>query len=173
MVIVLQPDVGCPATFLPALCVASAHEEPVRPGVKARRVAQLGEVSPDGQQRLLRRVLREVDVAQDAARHGQEPIGDLGGDQGVRPSVPALCSHDEIGVHGTSANGHRLGAVCASHGMGRRCTELCQSAQPATEKSRARLNRNAGGAGLSPAFGVLEKRFEPNATQGLPGLSGG
>src|SRR4029079_12368151 len=46
-----------------ALGVTGTHEEPVRPGVKARRVAEIGEVPPDVEQRLLRRILGEVDVA--------------------------------------------------------------------------------------------------------------
>ena len=79
-----QPEVRRPAALFPALGVAGAHEEPVRPGLEAGRVAELREVLPDGEQRLLRRVLGEIEVAQDPARHGKEPIGDLGGDEGVR-----------------------------------------------------------------------------------------
>ena len=53
-------DDGPATAFTTALGVAGAHEEPVRPGVKARRVAELGKVPPDRQQRLLRRILGEV-----------------------------------------------------------------------------------------------------------------
>ena len=102
-----QAEVGRPATFLPALGVAGAHEEPVRPGLEAGRVAELRKVLPDAQQRLLRRILGEVEVAQDPARHGKVPIGDLGRKEGVRLLVTSLSSitrsvsmplpHDGIG----------------------------------------------------------------------------
>ena len=103
-----QVEVGCPATFLPALGIAGAHEEPVRPGLEARRVAELREVPPDAQQRLLRRILGEVEVAQDPARHGKEPIRDLGGKEGVRLLVTSLSSDHEIGIHASSALSHRF-----------------------------------------------------------------
>src|SRR6476661_9408236 len=72
-----EPKVRGPATFFPTLAVTGADEEPVRPGVEARRIAELREVLPGREQRLLRRVLGEVHVAQDPARHGKKPIGDL------------------------------------------------------------------------------------------------
>ena len=59
---------------LASLGVAGAHEEPVRPGFKAGRVAQLRKIPPDVQERLLRRVLGEIGVAQDPERHRMEPI---------------------------------------------------------------------------------------------------
>ena len=43
--------------------------------------------------------LGEVDVAQDPARHGEEPIGDLGGEDGVCLLVTVLGSDHEIGIH--------------------------------------------------------------------------
>src|SRR5262245_64153070 len=55
------------------LGVAGTHEEPVRPGGKARRVAEVGEVPPDVEQRLLRRILGEGDVAQNPVRHRVAP----------------------------------------------------------------------------------------------------
>src|SRR5688572_30101382 len=42
-----QSDVRRPVAGSASLGVAGAHEEPVRPGVKARRVAELWKVSPD------------------------------------------------------------------------------------------------------------------------------
>ena len=98
-----ETKVRCPATFLPALGIAGAHEEPIRPGLEASRVAELREVLPDGQQRLLRRVLGEVDVAQDPARHGEEPIREPGGKEGIRLPVTSLGSSHEIGIHHPSA----------------------------------------------------------------------
>lgn len=84
--------------MLPALGVASAHQEPVRPGLEACRVAQLWKVLPNAQQRLLRCVLGKVEVAQDPARHGQVLIRDLGGEVGKRRLVSVLSSDHEIGI---------------------------------------------------------------------------
>jgi hypothetical protein len=78
-----QPQVRRPATLTAALGVAGAHEEPVRPGLEAGRVAELRDVLPDRNQRLLGRVLGKVQVAQDPARHGKEVIADLSGDLGI------------------------------------------------------------------------------------------
>ena len=94
-----QPQVRRPTTGLAALGIAGAHEEPIRPSLEAVKVAELGKVLPDAEQRLLRRVLGKVDVAQDPMRHGEEPIRD-GIDQfGKRLLVSALCTSHEIGVH--------------------------------------------------------------------------
>jgi hypothetical protein len=106
-----QPQVRSPASMLPTLGVAGAHEEPVRPGLEGAgstrprrgRVAELREVLPDGQQRLLRGVLGQIEVEQDPARHGKESTGDLGGNQGVGPGVTALGSDHESGIHALSA----------------------------------------------------------------------
>ena len=68
-------------------------------GLEATWIAELRKVLPDGEQRLLRRVLGDIEVAQDPARHGQEPIGDLGGKDRVRLLVTALGPDHEIGVH--------------------------------------------------------------------------
>ena len=99
-----EPKVGCRAASPASLGVAGAHEEPVRPGVKARRVAQLREVSPDVQQRLLRRVLGKVDVAQDPVRHRMEPIAHGHGEARESPFVTVLRSNHEFGIHASSAS---------------------------------------------------------------------
>jgi hypothetical protein len=83
-----EPEVRRPAPLLPPLRIAGMHEEPVRPGVRARRVSKARKLLPDGEQRLLRRVLGEVDVAQDPARHGKKPIRDLGANEGECPLSP-------------------------------------------------------------------------------------
>ena len=93
-------EIHRPTSVLSALRVASADEESIRPGVKARRIAKVRKVLPDAEQRLLRRILGEAEVAQDPARHGQEPIAYLGGELGKRLPVTALGSKDEIGIHG-------------------------------------------------------------------------
>jgi hypothetical protein len=42
-----QAEVGRPEATTVPLGVAGAHEEPIRPGLKSGRIAQLGKVSPD------------------------------------------------------------------------------------------------------------------------------
>jgi hypothetical protein len=102
-----------PATF----GVAGAHEEPVRPGIEATRIAKLRKVPPDGEQRLLRRVLGNVDVAQDPERHRVESVAHGDGEAREGLLVAALRPCDQIGIHVASAVpvpdefGH-------SHGMG-------------------------------------------------------
>ncbi len=100
-----QTHVRGPATLLPALGVAGAHEEPVRPGVEARRVAKLRKISPDGEQRLLRRVLGELDVTQNSMRDGVEPITCGHGKAREGLFVAALCSSHQIGIHASSTGG--------------------------------------------------------------------
>src|SRR4029079_8535089 len=82
-----------------SLGVAGAHEEPIGPGLESGRVAELGKVSPDVQQRLLRRVLGEADVAQGPVRHGKEPRTEPGGEAGEGLAVTALRSFHQIGIH--------------------------------------------------------------------------
>ena len=110
-----EPQIRCPATLLPTLGVAGTNEESVRPRIEAIRVAELREVSP-GQQRLLRRVLGEVEVAQDPARHGQEPIGDPGGKDGDASLSPAELGSRDRYPSPFRMNG--IGSVRCSHGMG-------------------------------------------------------
>ena len=103
-----------------ALRVAGTHEEPVRPGVKARRVAELRKVPPDGDQRLLGRVLGEIDVAQDPARHGEEPGREAGGEQPEGRPIAALRPDHEIGLHALTRSCGAGSDPAHSHGMGRR-----------------------------------------------------
>ncbi len=98
------------------LRVAGAHEEPVRPGIKARWVAELRQVLPDAQQRLLGRILGQVEVAQDPPGDSQEPVCDLGGDEGVRPLVTALSLDHEIRIHVSPHDG--TGSVRCLTGYG-------------------------------------------------------
>jgi hypothetical protein len=102
-----KPEIGCPDPVFPALGVAGAHEEPVRPGLEAGRVAQSREVLPGGEQRLLRRVLGEIEVAQDPARDREESIGDPGGKQAEGRLVAVLGADHEIEFHTLSAMAHR------------------------------------------------------------------
>ncbi len=107
-----------------ALGVAGAHEEPVRPGVKARRVAELGKVSPDGQQRLLRRILGEVGVAQDPVRHRVEPVADGDGEAREGLLVTALRPDHQIGVHAPSAAAPRWTRALTRYGLAARQRRL-------------------------------------------------
>jgi hypothetical protein len=94
-----ETDVGRPTSCLAGLRVTGAHEEAVRPGIEACRVAELRKVPPDAQQRLLRRILGKAEVAQNPVRRGQEPIGSRSGEGRERPFVAVLCQFHEIGVH--------------------------------------------------------------------------
>jgi hypothetical protein len=103
---------------LACLGVAGAHEEPVRPGVEARLVVELGQVSPDAQQRLLRRVFGEVDVAQDPVRHGMEavPHGDSKAREGLLVAV--LGSHHEIRIHALTQEASARAGALTRYGLG-------------------------------------------------------
>ena len=67
---------GVPA----ALGVAGAHEHPVRPGIEACQVAQLGKVSPDAHQRLLGHVGGEV-IDGERGGHREEAVAQGHSDQ--------------------------------------------------------------------------------------------
>ena len=54
---------------------------------------------PDAEQRLLRGVLGELDVAEDPVRHRQEPIRNGIDQVGKCLLVAALCTCHELGVH--------------------------------------------------------------------------
>ena len=131
-----EAHVRGPATGSAALGVAGAHEEPIRPGVKARRVAELRKVSPDVEQRLLRGVLGEVGVAQDPVRHRMEPIADGHGEAGEGPFVAALRSNHEFGIHAPSACGGpiQIGALIRYGPGSRRAT---QSSREMPDDARA------------------------------------
>ena len=98
-----ESDVRRPTARPATLGVAGAHEEPVRPGVKARRVAELGKVSPDGQQRLLARIFGEVGVAQDPERHRVEAVANGDGEAREGLLVTVLRPSDQICIHVSSA----------------------------------------------------------------------
>ena len=94
-----QAKVRRPGSFPAPFGVAGAHEEPVRPGVEARRIAKLWKVPPDGEQRLLRRVLGELKIAQNSVRDCMEPIPHGQGEAREGLFVAVLRSSHEIGVH--------------------------------------------------------------------------
>jgi Protein of unknown function (DUF2630) len=94
-----QSEVRRPLAGPTSLGIAGAYEEPVRPGVKARRIAKLGKVPPDSQQRLLRGVLGELGVAQDPVRHRMESVAACDGEAREGLLVAVLRPDHEIGVH--------------------------------------------------------------------------
>jgi hypothetical protein len=124
-----QSDVRRPVTCPASLGVAGAHEEPVRPGVKARRVAELRQVPPDGQQRLLRRILGKIGVAQNSLRHRVESVARGDGKAREGLLVTVLGPSDQIGIHVSSAESDPVDPG-RSYGMGAR-------AAPATQCSRS------------------------------------
>ena len=66
-----------PVASLPApLGVARVDEQPMNPGVEAIRISQLGQVAPRFEQRLLRRILSQRRVAEDASRDGVQRMTD-------------------------------------------------------------------------------------------------
>ena len=72
------------------------------------RLAQLRKVTPDGEQRLLRRVLGEIDVAQDPLRHGMEAVADGDGEARERLRVTALRPDHEVGIHVSPSQGRSM-----------------------------------------------------------------
>ena len=105
-----------PVALASALGVAGAHEEPVRPGVKARRVAEVRKVPPDGEQRLLRRVLGEVGVAQDPARHRVETVAHGNGEAREGPFVAVLCETHQLRIHPHPSLGQRSSSMPDPYG---------------------------------------------------------
>ena len=112
-----KKEVRRPAARSASLGVAGTHEEPVRPGIEAGRVAKLRKVPPDGQQRLLRRILGKVGVAQDPVRHRVETVADGDGEAREGLLVSALRPSDQLGIHVTSAV-WAPGRSGRLHGMG-------------------------------------------------------
>ena len=112
-----ESDIRRPAARPASLGVAGAHEEPVRPGVKARRVAELRKVPPDGQQRLLRCIFGEVEVAQDPVRHSVEPVARGDGEAREGLFVAVLCSDHQICVHAPSALDADWAGVFEGYGL--------------------------------------------------------
>ncbi len=96
---------------LPALGVTGAHEEAVRPGLEAGRVAQLGELSPNVEQRLLSCVVGEMDVAQDPMRHSVESVAHGHGEARECLFVALLRPNHEISVHTLTHRRPRLRAL--------------------------------------------------------------
>ena len=74
LVVVEDVQVRFPGVLPVSFVVAGVDEEGVTSGVEAGRVAELGEVLPDREQRLLGRVLGELYVAKDPMCDGVKPV---------------------------------------------------------------------------------------------------
>jgi hypothetical protein len=77
----------------------AGNSDPVRPGVEALRVAEMRKVPPDGEQRLLRRVLGEAGVARDPVRHAVEPVARGNGEAREGLLVTPLRPPDQVDIH--------------------------------------------------------------------------
>jgi len=76
-----------------------AHEDPVEPAIETLDVAQLGQLAPAPDERLLDGVLGEVRVAQDESGNRVEAVDLAGRELPEGFSIPALRSLDEILPH--------------------------------------------------------------------------
>jgi hypothetical protein len=94
---VKDPEVGRPAPGLLPLGVAGTHAKAVRPPFEACGVAKLRKVPPDGEQRLLRRIVGEVGVAKDPVSDRVQPVPDDDSEARQSPLVTALRLHDQLG----------------------------------------------------------------------------
>ena len=79
--------------------VAGAHQQLVRPRLEAGWVSELRQAPPDPQQGLLRGVLGQLAVAEDALRNGLQPPSVHDDKPGERLLIPSLCRHHELGIH--------------------------------------------------------------------------
>jgi hypothetical protein len=92
-------DAGSETSGAMGLGIAGPHDEPIRPRIKALRVAKLGEVPPNRQQRLLSGVLGEVQITQDAVGQGMEPPTGGESKASERRFIALLGPDNELGIH--------------------------------------------------------------------------
>src|SRR4029450_4183055 len=88
-----------PTPAAPSLGVAGMNEDSSAPCLEAVRVPQLGQLAPDGQERVLHGVLCEADVAQDPVGHHEQPVAHLMHQAGKGVAVAPLGSPDEVSIH--------------------------------------------------------------------------
>src|SRR6266545_2727075 len=92
-------DVAAEAPFAPALSIAGAHEQAVRPRLPAVRVAQTGQIAPRLQECLLRRVTSDLGIARDAVCHPVEAVDRTSRERGERIAIALGRSLDECPLH--------------------------------------------------------------------------
>jgi hypothetical protein len=96
---------------------ASPEEQPVRPGIEAGRVAELRQVTPDAEGRLLAGVLGEVRVAQDPVGDRVQSITHDDREARTCPAIEALRPDDEVDIH-VPPTSRRRSRAAPSPGMG-------------------------------------------------------
>ena len=162
-----EADVRRPASRPASLGVAGAHEEPVRPGVKARRVAELRKVSPDAEQRLLRRILGEVGVAQDPVRHRVESVAGGNGEAREGLLVTVLRPSDQIGIHVSLPPYRRPTSPGVSYGMGRVERRVTHSLSGERRRVAVRDTRGMKLYFAGPLFTTPERQWNAEVTAAL------
>lgn len=75
------------------------YQDAVGPCLEPSRFAQRRQIAPDGQQRVLRRVLREVDFSQDPVRDRVQAASDGDGEAREGLLVTLLRANDQLGIH--------------------------------------------------------------------------
>src|SRR5262245_18979993 len=129
-----------PVAAAAALRVARPNEEPVRPRVETRRIAERREVPPDRQECLLGRVLGEIRVAEDPVRHGVEPVADRGRELREGVLVAVLRPDHEGRVHLSDGMGAAIAPATQSFGaasvtgFGRVAPKIAPPARAATSE---------------------------------------
>jgi hypothetical protein len=115
---------GQPPVALPRLRVAGMDERPVFPGVESRTVAQVRQVAPDPEHRLLRGVLGLVGIAQDRVGDPMEPRVQRARQGAESLPVPVLFPDHQSGVHAslacadTDPKGSPIGTAVTIHDSG-------------------------------------------------------
>ena len=94
-----DPDGRSPSARLPSFVVAGTDEQPIRPGLEALRITQLGQSLPDVQERLLGRILGLVDITQDRMGDREERSCSLAGQASERLLIAMLSSRHQLDVH--------------------------------------------------------------------------
>ena len=71
----------------------------MEPGIEPVRVAESGQVAPGDDERLLQRILRSIDVAQDPVAEREQAAEPSADQVGERLAVAVSCRFDEIVIH--------------------------------------------------------------------------
>ncbi len=95
---------------------AGMNDEPVEPGIEAIGIPQGREISPGRHERLLDRVLRPVDVAQDALGDREQAPHPRAQELRVRPTVAVASRLDKVAIHGPPAAGVQRGRHSRRYG---------------------------------------------------------
>jgi hypothetical protein len=97
------PDAGRPAASLGRFRVAGMDEDPADPGVKPIRIAEARQFTPGDLQRVLRRILGSIDVAEDSLREPIELVTAGTSQVGKCLPVTLLRPNHEVAIHSASS----------------------------------------------------------------------